>query len=355
MGFVPMLASLANYRSATAARDKKYFAVAPFGLIAARQDTFGPYEKPKPDQSNAFGINDVSTASIIPMYPSNGPIRVGSRAFSGFASATQLEPSLSCTAPSTNVQAKRFGGGRVTFNYGFYCPPQDGSYVRSWTAGTSNPGNDPSAWIVQSPQNSALDNNTGMTTGWLAGLVGVVGTGPSSQFTQLGDRSQTRLLKLMWLSTMERGRINPKDGLSDSDAARAADASKGPLRTDGIFYSSHAIFALARAFQDEYTGSSTQRSSTQGRWIHNGSVIAAELGFLVTGDYFNKGSIPNGRNQRFAVSNQNPLSFAPNPSDQLNTGPAMGVFFDARLAGLLGLQGGEVSLQRNFGFRQVTR
>lgn len=374
MGFVPMSAASANGKNCSGstcgtASTNRYFQAGPFNQIVRRPaSSFGSYE-------NGGGqINAIGNATVIPLYTSNGPMQVGgNNGRKGFYAlpgslGSQIATGLSCSSNTANtvnnvtsVTAKRFGAGTVNYNFGFYCPPNTtgtGSFLRTWTYGTTDPGQDANAWMSQSPQSKALDGGAGMTTGWLGGLLAQDSTG---NFRQTGDLSQTRLLKLMWLTTMENAR--DLDPLTTGNQA-------GPLRTDGIFYSTHSIFALTRSYRNTWQDA---RSQTEGRWIHNGSVVSAELGFLITGDYT---SAANGANTRFASNRKSPIDYrpssgivaadaglddpdwttAPSFSTSLNLGPAMGIFYDERLAGFLGIQNNNaVQLQRSRGYTQVPK
>jgi Tfp pilus assembly protein PilX len=390
MGFVPMIAANANWKNLATADTltsgykttsaQRYFQNMPFGPIVGRRG-FGSYSTGQinaPTDTRASGgfVNSVGNATVISMYPSNGPISIGDssttrKGFTGIpGTAAQLGASLSCTASTASVQATRFGGGTVPFNYGFYCPPSSLSntvrYLRNSSTPTSgDPSTDASVWTQQSTQNAGLDGGAGMTTGWLAGLVGHASGG---SFTQIGDLSQSRLLKLMWLTTMEVNR----DVDSSSTTLQA-----GPLRTDGIFYSPHGIFSLARSFKNSWVQTDTastaltDRSNTGGRWIHNGSVVAAELGFLITGDYKRvasdtsaaapftdvlvDGTSGNHVHQKYANRNPTLINFLANPTEK-NIGPAMGIYYDERLAGFLNLTSGvPVQIQRTGGYQQVPR
>jgi hypothetical protein len=378
MGFVPMTGALANWKNrasnayvtTTTGSDKpkRYFQHMPFGFMVGRGG-FGSYE-------NGGGFVDtVGNSTIISMYPSNGSISIGNpnattqRGFIGApGTSAQLGASLSCTAATASVQAARFGGGTVPFNYGFYCPPALGldnakRYLRNSSSPTSgDPSTNTTVWTEQSPQNAGLDSGAGMTTGWLAGLVGRAGTG---NFTQIGDLSQSRLIKLMWLTTMEVNR--------DVDPITAGN-NAGPLRTDGIFYSPHGIFSLARSYQNTWVQTDTasvalaSRANTGGRWIHNGSVVAAELGFLITADYKRAASDTSAAapftdanlggdhvHQKYANRNPTMVNFLGNTTEK-NVGPAMGIYYDERLAGFLKLTSGvPVQIQRTGGYQQVSR
>ncbi|MFN3265933.1 MAG: hypothetical protein ACK41E_03740, partial [Deinococcales bacterium] len=351
MGFVPMIAANANNRAQFAvdssgkpAINRRYFKSAPFGLMVARSG-FGPYEGTR--------LNNGNTASVITLFPSNGPIRTGSRITAGYyvapnsQSNTQLAANLTCangSGQNFRVRNLRFSGQNdQPLNTNFWCVPNglNGAYHRTWnTTANKNPALDTSSWVAQSPQNAGVDGGIGMTTGWLGGVLDARTVGANTFYSRLGDLSQTRLLKLMWLSTTE-------SGTRDVDPDKAG-AQRGPLRTDGIFYSTHAIFTLARAYQDTFQNA---RSTNEGRWVHNGSAIAAELGFLVTGDYT---GAAGGLNTRFTVNNKVPLDFR--PSGTLNAGPGMGIIYDERAVGFLQVQSGNaVRLRRIGAFSQANR
>jgi hypothetical protein len=382
MGFVPMIAANANWKNRASnayvttttgsAKPKRYFQSMPFGFIVGRPG-FGSY------QNGGGFVNAVGNSTIIPVYPSNGSISIGNPTANQFGfigvpgTSAQLGAALSCTASTASVQAARFGGGTVPFNYGFYCPPSSMSnalrYLRnSSTPTTGDPSTNATVWTQQSPQNAGLDSGSGMTTGWLGGLVGRPNGG---SFTQIGDLSQSRLIKLMWLTTMEVNR--------DVDPILTG-ANKGPLRTDGIFYSPHGIFSLARSFSNTWANTTSasaalaQRSNTEGRWIHNGSVVAAELGFLITGDYTDAavnssasvlpdilrtgshGQLMKYTNRRNKVVDFNSQESYSGTGSAFNGGPSMGIFYDERLAGFLKLTSGvPVQIQRTGGYQQVSR
>jgi hypothetical protein len=367
MGFVPMIAANANWKNLTTAGDvasgykttskQRYFQSMPFGPIVGRGG-FGSYE-----DGGGF-VDAVGDATVITMFPSNGPVSIGNSSNNGFSGTTQIS-GLACSASTPGVQANRFGAGTVNFNYGFYCPPSSltSRYLRNSTVSASgDPSTNTSVWTPQSPQNAGLDANAGMTTGWLAGLVARPNGG---SFTQIGDLSQSRLIKLMWLTTMEVNR--------DVDSSTAGKQA-GPLRTDGIFYSPHGIFSLARSYKDKWvqtddpTTAMNDRSNTGGRWIHNGSVVAAELGFLITSDYKRVSSDTSAAapftdenlggdhvHQKYANRNSTLVNFLENPTEK-NVGAAMQIFYDERLAGFLNLTSGvPVQIQRTGGYRQVSR
>jgi hypothetical protein len=252
-------------------------------------------------------------------------------------SANQMSGNLSCSSsgftgtsdPALPPLAAFSNDGfnnlayRPSFNFSTWCPPSDGSYLRNGqtlnvTAGQT-PGNNINAWTAQPSQNIEIDGSKGMTTGWMGGLLAPNVTG---QFTQIGDLSQTRLLKLMWLTTMESGR------------------AQGPLRTDGIFYSPQAIFGLVRSRLGWSQGPNT--TSAQGRWVHNGSIISYELGFLAPGPL---GDIefPAGFSVGFTVSTNKAIDFAASPADGSSpgtVGPGMGLYYDKRMAGFLNVGSG---------------
>jgi hypothetical protein len=125
--------------------------------------------------------------------------------------------------------------------------------------------------------NRLLDGNVGMTTGWLGGLLRTNVTNPLNGFDSLGDLSQTKLLKLMWAFTLETG--------GDRDPNSTGIQPVGPLRTDGLLYSANSLFSVARFYQNQRTTDTLgPLSNTQARWIHHGSLLSFELGFLLTGN-----------------------------------------------------------------------
>lgn len=379
-GFIGRLISTPNSRNT-----ERYFASAPFGLINNCSDT-SAYS---PGTNNCF-INSVTPSggtalSIISLYPSNGPITLGSAAtIAGVTRNGMFQNPTAATSPmATNVgcETRAFnqaldptlppvgiGSGvwnnvyptttanigspwRSSFSFSFWCSPantngqlRNGQRIN--VNANQSPVTDTSAWFAQPAQNAALDANVGMTTGWLGGLLGrnlAPVTTPTAaavgQFTQIGDLSQTRLLKLMWLATME-------DGTRDADPRDAtSNDPRGPLRTDGIFYSPHGIFALARYYAEQNGG---VESSTQSRWIHNGSVIASELGFLLTGNVTKSA-------KQFTTNKSDAVDFSPATTGGFK-GPGMGILYDDRLVGLLGIGNtGTVQLNRTGSFVQVSR
>jgi hypothetical protein len=329
MGFVPMMAAFGN------SHDNVRFASAPFGFMVARTG-FGAYEGTKIDTLGSFSIQT--------LYPSNGQLKIGGNTQQGFGVAPSAagvisNAALSClTAPMPPIPTV-FDATLKSLNAGFWCPPatKDKS-VRNWNTTGPHPANTATTtWVGQPTSNAGLDNGIGMTTGWLGGLLrtGLVGTG----FDQLGDLSQTKLLKLFWLSTME--------STADRDPNIANMQSVGPLRTDGMFYSRNSLFCVARYYQDSLSRS-TLISNTQARWIHNGSVLSFELGFLLTGDVSNSAS-------QFTTIRNTPIDFTPAVSPATNKGPSMGVYFDDRLSGILGLTGGGLEIRRTGVFTQTGR
>ena len=407
-GFIPRLIGTPNSTANSAtAGSGRYFSSVPFGLMvrggAANYD----------GGSNGNFISAAASHSILPLYPSNGPLLIGNNANNGLfaaAGANELATGMSCVTNSnattttvgtgpiraiwtdkfvnsipTTVAYNRDRGfttnltAQVTLNYGFWCPPSTltSRYVRAQSAPafnttvadgsgiTTTPATDTAAWQLQSiagtPStknanggNANLDTNRGMSTGWLAGLVGWNST--NSTFNQFGDFSQTRLLKLMWMATMENSSRKTAQLLIN------ASTTGGPLRTDGIFYSANGIFALARYCQDGncttnyarptgYSGGSASR--TQGRWIHNGSVVSAELGFLMTGN-MDRGNEAFGYNGFGPITDFAPvtnITAANNPS-----GAALTVLYDDRLSGVLQIGGGKgVAIRRAGVFTQGSK
>jgi hypothetical protein len=324
MGFVPMMAAFGN--SHTNVR----FASAPFGFMVARTG-FGAYEGTK--------INSLGSYSIQTLYPSNGQLKIGGNTTRGLGTNTSVisNAALSClNAPMPPIPTV-FDANLKSLNAGFWCAPTEKS-VRNWNTTGPDPANTATTtWMNQPTSNAGLDGGIGMTTGWLGGLLrtNLVGTG----FDQLGDLSQTKLLKLFWLSTME--------STADRDPNIANMQSVGPLRTDGMFYSRNSLFCVARYYQDSLSRS-TLISNTQARWIHNGSVLSFELGFLLTGDVSNSAS-------QFTTIRNTPIDFTPAVSPATNKGPSMGVFFDDRLSGILGLTGGGLEIRRTGVFTQTGR
>jgi hypothetical protein len=332
-GFVLRVLDVPNSR----ATPPRYFKMNPFGLILGNSGTPEPYE----NGNLATFVSNVSSASIISLYPSNGPFRIGSNSNQGLA-YTGMPSQLGCSNTTTPQTIRRWGtnlaAGNTTqqgLNFGYWCPPSTltGSYVRKdgtagTMAGTSTPGTNTSVWMAQSTQDAALDANVGLTTGWLGGLTTVGGN------IIRGDLSQTRLLKLMWLATTEKGR------------------TKGPLRTDGILYSANMITSVLRGSSDNRSGD----SNTQSRWIHNGSVIASELGFLITAS--NNGVNASGttftlkRNTTMDFNAATGNSTAGGAGDK-GWGAGIGIFYDDRLSGFLQITNtNEVKIRRTGIFNQ---
>jgi hypothetical protein len=405
-GFIPRLIGTPNKTANSAAAGSgRYFSSNPFGLMVKQGDAAN-YD----GGSTGNFVSAAGSHTILPLYPSNGPILIGNNANNGlFAAAggNELATGISCvnatnTGPIRSIYTDKFvnsvptavsynrdrgfttdvAPAQVTLNYSFWCPPSTGRYVRSsgftgsfsttatvaglpGSGSTSTPATDTAAWQVQSiagtPStknanggNANLDGNLGMSTGWLAGLVGWNST--NSTFNQFGDFSQTRLLKLMWMATMENSSRKTAQLLAN------AGTTGGPLRTDGIFYSANGIFALARYCQDGncttnyarptgYTGGSASR--TQGRWIHNGSVVSAELGFLMTGN-MDRGNEAFGYNGFGPITDFAPVTNITNANNP--SGAALTVLYDDRLSGVLQIGGGKgVAIRRSGVFTQGSK
>jgi hypothetical protein len=353
MGFVHELAAIANNHT------NVRFASSPFGFMTARTGTgisaLGNYED---TATSGVQVNSLGSYSLQTIYPSNGPMRIGDRTLSGFsvqpaagpfvpvptALTVISNPNLSClTAPLTQTLPTVFDGvTRLPLNSGFWCPPvASNRSVRTWNAAAGNPAADAAAWMAQPLQNQGLDG-IGMTTGWLGGLLrtnqGSVG------FDQLGDISQTRILKIMWMATMET--------TADRDPNTTGIQTQGPLRTDGMLYSPNAVFCVARYRKDNSTGTG---SNTQARWLHHGSLLSFELGFLLTGD-------ATKTNDKFTVNRTTLMDHVAasattnsTTNSLLNYAPSMGVYYDERLAGLLGFAGGALEIRRTGVFSQTGR
>jgi hypothetical protein len=199
--------------------------------------------------------------------------------------------------------------------------------------------------MAQPLQNQGLDG-IGMTTGWLGGLLRTNQGGVG--FDQLGDISQTRILKIMWMATMET--------TADRDPNTTGTQTKGPLRTDGMLYSPNAVFCVARYRKDN---NSAVGSNTQARWLHHGSLLSFELGFLLTGDTT---QVSGTSNDKFTVNRTTLIdhvaaSATTNSSINglTNYAPSMGVYYDERLAGLLGFAGGALEIRRTGVYTQAGR
>ena len=353
MGFVHELAAIANNHT------NVRFASSPFGFMTARTGTginaLGNYED---TATSGVQVNSLGSYSLQTIYPSNGPMRIGDRTLNGFsvqpaagpfapvptALTVISNPNLSClTAPiALTLPAVWDGTTRLPLNSGFWCPPvASNKSVRTWNAAAGNPAADAAAWMAQPLQNQGLDG-IGMTTGWLGGLLrtnqGSVG------FDQLGDISQTRILKIMWMATMET--------TADRDPNTTGIQTQGPLRTDGMLYSPNAVFCVARYRKDNSTGTG---SNTQARWLHHGSLLSFELGFLLTGD-------ASKTNDKFTVNRTTLMDHVAasgttnsTTNGLLNYAPSMGVYYDERLAGLLGFAGGALEIRRTGVYTQVGR
>jgi hypothetical protein len=339
MGFAPMIAAFGNQSSRPATRP--VFQSAPFGFLLARGG-FGAYEG---TQINTAG------RAITTLSPSNGPLRTGDQSNTGMVRTQITNAALGCTAiaqVATNAPllptliANNIN--TAPLHMGYWCPPNTGKYFRTWngSGNSSGPAGDTATWVAQHPSNAGLDNNTGMTTGWLAGALQF--NPVAGGFDTLGDLSQTKLLKLMWMVTMET--------TADRDPNIAGTQAVGPLRTDGLLYSANSLFAVARFFADQRgTVSAASISNTQARWLHHGSLLSYELGFLLTGNATNSTS-------QFTVNRTDAIDFTPADSSSgggWNKGPAMGVFWDERLVGLLGFGGKTMSVSRGGVFTQVAR
>jgi hypothetical protein len=368
-GFLNELLPIMNFRSTS-----RKFLYSPFGLISNLNSRAAQYE----DLNTGFFLTALptytaggttKTASIIPISPSNGPIFVGSRSNSGFATSSGASAQLSCATGRADgaggflqnftnqdpALPSVFNGSadfditnayRSSFNFSFWCPPTTGSFVRADrlndTLGAT-PANDASAWMSQPTQNAALDTNTGLTTGWFGGLVGYDGT----VYNQIGDLSQTRLIKLMWLSTIQ-GRAS-----ADSPGRR----SLMPFRTDGIMYSPQAVFGFVRSRTSGGDSSIETPTQTQGRWIHNGSLISYELGFLAPGLFGDYES-------RYATESTKVVDFTPLPwpyrsgdaRTRGDSGAGMTLLYDRRMAGFLNISSGvEVKIKPLGGYAQLSR
>jgi hypothetical protein len=351
-GFVTRMLMTPNSRVNT----PRYFKMSPFGLMIGHSSTPETYENNDESKfiSNINIKNSAGTvtgqASIVPMYPSNGPIRIGSRdGNNGLAyPSTVLNAALGCSNTTTALVNRRWGrdaswnltaasvNTAQSFNFNYWCPPTTGNWVRrnDSTYASGNPGSSTLVWMAQSAQDAALDSGMGMTTGWLAGIVRFNGVNIRA------DLSQTKLLKLMWLSTIEA----------------SASRTKGPLHTDGIFYSANMMTSVLRGGADARAGD----SNTQSRWIHNGSVIASELGFLITAS--NNGSFAAGTHKP-TINRSTTMDFSAatgngSASDAAGKGwgAGIGIFYDDRLSGFLQVTNTtEVKIRRAGVFNQEGR
>jgi hypothetical protein len=358
-GFMTRVSNLIN----SGTTQKAVYKVSPFGYMLDGTQTPETYE----NGSTGNFYDGTGTASpytvvktVNPIYPSNGPMRIGD-----VRTVTAGQPALGTvsvgvgvpcsTTSNANMPIRRFIFSPTTsgssslptgtnvplapLQFGFWCPPTTlaaGSYIRrnggtSVTGATTNPSNTNAAWMQVNTNDSGLDGNRGVTTGWLGGLL-------TDQLggTVLGDLSQTRLLKLMWLSGMENGRAT------------------GPLRTNGILYSPNAIVNLLRAGKDGRAGGGTGQSSMQSRWVHIGSIIASELAFLMSAS---SGGDTSGLN--FTVNRSTIMDFSAatglsNSDTTGSWGSGLSVLYDNRLQGLLQItSGAAVKIRRSGVYAQV--
>jgi hypothetical protein len=357
-GFMTRLTNIIN---AAGDAQKFLYKVSPFGYMLDGGSTPEEYENGN-DSNFRNGTNTagVFTAgkTINPIYPSNGPIRIGD-----VRAVTAGQPLLgqvasgvgvACrTTSNANMPVRRFifspttSGSSATPNnnvplaplqFGFWCPPSTlavGSYIRrnggtGVTGAATNPSGTNAAWMRVSDGDEALDGNRGVTTGWLGGVL----TDQSGNAV-LGDLSQTRLLKLMWLSGMENGR------------------AAGPLRTNGVFYSANSIVNLLRAGNDG-RANRTGQSLMQSRWIHVGSVIASELAFLASAS---AGSDTSGKNftvNRNTIMDFEPATGTPDNDSSGSWGAGLSILYDNRLQGLLQITtGAGVKIRRTGVYAQV--
>ena len=109
-------------------------------------------------------------------------------------------------------------------------------------------------------------------------------------------------------------------------------------RTDGIFYSANAIANILKAGQDGRSPAST----TQSRWVHIGSVIASELGFLTTASTNGDTSGSDFTVQRdtlldfaAATGSAPPANTASLSSNEKSWGAGFAILYDDRLQGFL--------------------
>jgi hypothetical protein len=377
-GFVSRVASIPNSSYKTD-KSKPFYAPSPFGFISDIQ-TNDNYED---GNANNFVSNaEMANKGIMVMASSNGPLWLGSSANNGLRTAIPAaDPPVSCTnttnndalvlqPPITNTAATitmvRFtnvAGKTDTatflapFNFGFWCPPatltapqfRDGTIVGTSPSllsgsvpnlnllGISNtPAGNATVWMTQGT--SATIEANGMSVGWMAGLF----PNTSGKTAQIGDLSSTRLVKLMYLASMENGNRRP-DGVN----------LRGAFRTDGVFYSANAVYGTFRYQRDQYNVNGGV-ATTQSRWIHNGTVAAAELAFLATGNVDS-----SKLNQPFVQNNfDNPrVNFGPVADDLSNPKNAnKNIFYDSRLQGLINITSGEtVGLRRTGTFSQVEK
>jgi Tfp pilus assembly protein PilX len=353
-GFVRSLAAKANrgkdpLNGATIPGDgSKYYQESPFGFI---------------DTQNGCGgltyLSSFTNAALIPLFPSNGPLLPGDKssvnaANPGTTYGTQLASGLGCS----NTYLNNFtdsSSNTTNFTFGYWCPPNTGSYLRTDDTSGTDPGSSAAAWSSVHAMNTRIESTSagrGPSTGWLGGVIGY----DSAKFTQLGDLSQVKILKMMWLMTMDDGQrdADPNESYTTETATTTG---FGPLRTDGLLYTKNGIYGVARYYADRRGGSVTTGgydgaiSSTQSRWIHNGSVIASNLGFLITG--FVENSSATFTQTKTNDADKPAVDFRPAPiadstgSNQL--GPAMGIFYDERLSGFLGINNDQPLQVKRFG------
>ncbi len=311
--------------------NKQVFKVSPFGYIIGPANNSELYENGGNTFVNGAGANAATLdKNISTLYPTNGPFRTGDKlgagGTNGLVAAAGYPNTLGC-GNSVTMPVRRYVFSPVAsglsanpnnnlptanLNFSYWCAPAalaGNSFIRR--NGVTNalaPNAQLDAWMRVNARDSAVDNNIGLTTGWLGGLLTDHAGAPVR-----GDLSQTRLLKLMWLSSMEGGR------------------AQGPLRTDGIFYSANSMANLLRSGKDARPG---VQSSTQSRWIHIGSVIASELGFLTTAS---SGGDTSGMD--FSVQKNALLDFSAATGIPAATngtwGTGFAILYDDRLQGFL--------------------
>jgi hypothetical protein len=371
-GLVSEIIGDMNVRSAGVVAGTRKLMTAPFGFILDGADTYG---RSRYEGTSVPFLGTTGLTSIIQLAPSNGPLSVGNNINNGLSDPTganQMSSTLSCstsifrstsdpalpiaalTPTGTALQSGGFAdvSDRSSLNFSTWCPPNAGSFMRNGQTvnGTlgSTPANTAAAWMAQPNQDALLDGGRGMTTGWLGGLLA---KDVGGQFTQIGDLGQSKLIKLMWLSTIE-------STARDADPTTAPVTAQGPLRTDGIFYSPMAIFGVVRNTLADTTAkfvppnvAAIATSNTNGKWIHNGSMISYELGFLAPGNY--TGTFQQTATVETPLANFGPL---PTPVSTSTAGPGLRLLYDKRLAGFLGLDAGlEVKIKPVGGYAQVER
>ncbi len=358
-GFMTRVSNLPNGR--TISSQKVVYKLSPFGYMLANANNLSA---PETYESGTGFVNgavsgsiNVLSRTVSSVYPSNGPLLIGEAStraanVKGFVAGSNGVP---CLTTSSLLPARRYVFSPIAsgltanpnnnipaapFQFGYWCAPTTlpvGSYVRrdgGSASNTNNPSANATAWMQVNTQDSALDNNNGLTTGWLGGtLTDSAGT------AVLGDLSQTRLLKLMWLSGMEN----------------TGSRTQGPLRTDGILYSPNSIVNLLRSGLDgRATFAGAGQSTTQSRWVHIGSVIASELGFLTTASSGN-----NTTSMNFTVNRTTPIDFtaatgSPNGDSAGSWGSGLSILYDNRLQGLLQITtGAGVKIRRTGVYAQV--